>query len=229
MAKEIKVLRKSLVSIYCSNIARNLARFFGGCIAIHRVIALMLTLALPQLSHAQTVDTCEDAPTETSVIVPEVLRNWMSISCGSRGHTLFPSRDYVWLSDDGRSLNFPALGPGGVPAVTVDGAALVIGRGGAYAPLVGGGLMSKHDAFFSKTKFYVMSGELLEVANATVSKEKAFVGPYAEGYILDLLSNQGFGYRLYLFVKDGNLRQIYAQFDMPRKNSLRLPLTVVKR
>ena len=83
----------------------------------------------------------------------------------------------------------------------VKGVPMVKSPTGTYAPLPGGALISPHDAFFAKERVTPVTGDFLVGTNETLSKLKGYAGPYAKGVLYDLLSNQGFEYRLYVMFK----------------------------
>jgi hypothetical protein len=189
----------------------------------------LLLFAAPVLAFAQSSASCAGAPADAITEVPAAISQWLTVECGEFGHVLSPAPGYQWRANsNGRSLDFPALGLGRIPANSVEGIPLVVSRTGAYRPLVGGKLMSPHDAFFSKSQLTPMEGELLGAANVEASKQAGYAGPYLSGFLFDVLSNQGFQYRVYVLVKDAQPHLVMAFFETPRQQRKQVTLLVSK-
>ncbi|MGC1175940.1 hypothetical protein [Polaromonas sp.] len=193
-------------------------------------IIFPLLFAAPVLAFAQGSASCVGAPADAITAVPSVISQWLTVECGEFGHVLSPAPGYRWRANsNGRALDFPALGLGRIPANNVDGIPLVVGRTGAYPPLLGGKLMSPHDAFFSKSQLTLMEGELLNAANVEASKQAGYAGPYSNGFLFDVLSNQGFQYRVYILAKDAQPHMVLAFFEAPRQHRKQVTLLVTKQ
>ena len=193
------------------------------------LIVLILAAAAP-LAFAQRTPSCESAPPTAQAAVPQELRKWVTIECGEGGHVVAPAPGYAWRANsNGAALKFPALGPGGIPVNTVKGVPMVKSPTGTYAPLPSGALISPHDAFFAKSRVIPIAGDFLTGSNETAAKEKGYAGPYRKGFLYDLLSNQGFEYRLFILFKDDEPHMINVVFqgeDFPLR---RLTLLVSKQ
>ena len=193
-------------------------------------ILFPLLIAAPALAFAQGSASCAGAPVDAITAVPPAISQWLTVECGEFGHILSPAPGYQWRANsNGRALNFPALGLGRIPANIVNGIPLVVGRTGAYPPLVGGTLMSPHDAFFSKSQLTAMEGVLLNAANVEASKQVGYAGPYSNGFLFDVLSNQGFQYRIYILAKDAQPHLILAFFEAPQQHRKQVTLLVSKQ
>ena len=170
---------------------------------------------------------CDGAPEDAVLSVPKELSSWMQLECTERGHRLRPTIGYAWEANtSGRQLTFPALGAGGIPANRIQGIPVVVGRSGVYPPLVGGNLMSPHDAYFKWSRLTPMKEELLSAANAEIEGQPGTSGPYEAGYLLDLLSNQTFEYRLYILMRANEPQVIIAMYNVPRQSPLKVVLLV---
>ena len=195
---------------------------------MHKIIALMLAVFAP-IALAQRSQSCESAPAGAQVVVPSELAKWISIECGEGGHVIKPAPGYAWrVNSNGQPAKFPAVGPGGVPANLVKGVPMVKSPTGIYAPLEGGARISPHDAFFAKSRVIPITGDFLVGTNDTVSKEKGYAGPYRKGYLYDLLSNQGFEYRLFVLLVDDEPQMIQVVYQTEAERR-RLTLLVTKR
>lgn len=191
---------------------------------MHKFIVLLLAVFAP-IALAQRSPSCESAPANAQVVVPQELRKWISIECGEGGHVIGPARGYAWRSNtSGQPLRFPALGPGGVPVISVKGVPMVKSPTATYAPLEGGKLISPHDAFFGKSRIIPIEGDFLIGTNELAAKEKGYAGPYRRGHLLDLLSNQGFEYRLFVLLVDDEPHMIHVVYQMEGKQGKRTVL-----
>ena len=190
---------------------------------MRKIVVLTLALFAP-IALAQRAPSCESAPANAQVVVPPELRKWISIECGEGGHVIHPAPGYAWRGNSGgQPLIFPAVGPGGVPVNSVKGVLMVKSPTGTYAPLEGGALISPHDAFFAKSRIFPITGDFLVGTNETASKEKGYAGPYRKGYLYDLLSNQGFEYRLSVLLVDNEphmISVVYQSEDRYRRLTL---------
>ncbi|HYN62982.1 MAG TPA: hypothetical protein VES36_00140, partial [Candidatus Limnocylindrales bacterium] len=164
------------------------------------------------------------------VVVPPELRKWISIECGEGGHVINPAPGYAWRSNtSGQPLRFPAVGPGGMPVHLVKDVPMVKSPTGTYAPLEGGALISPHDAFFTKSRIIPITGDFLIGANEYAEKQKGYAGrPYRKGYLYDLLSNQGFEYRLFVLLVDNEPHMVNVVFQAEDKLR-RLTFLVTKK
>jgi len=178
---------------------------------MRNVIVLMLAVFAP-IAPAQRSQSCEAAPASAQVVVPPELGKWISIECGEGGHVINPAPGYAWRAN-GQPVKFPAVGPGGVPVNSVKGVLMVKSPTGTYAPLEGGALVSPHDAFFAKSRIFPITGDFLVGTNEIASKEKGYAGPYGKGYLYDLLSNQGFEYRMFVLLVDNEPHMIHVVFQ----------------
>ncbi len=141
---------------------------------------LLLLLAVPLCAFAQRSPSCDSAPANAQVVVPQELRKWIQIECGENGHVIGPTAGYAWRANtNGIEVKFPALGSRDAP---IDAA-----RGGAY---------------FEKSRVIPIEGDFLIGSNEIASKQKGYAGPYRKGYLYDLLSNQEFEYRLFVMLRD---------------------------
>jgi hypothetical protein len=180
---------------------------------MRKIIVLMLAAFVP-FALAQRSPSCDSAPANAQVIVPPEVAKWISIECGEGGHVLAPAPGYAWRANsNGQALKFPAVGPGGVPVISVKGVPMVKSPTATYAPMEGGALISPHDAFFAKSRVYPITGDFLVGANETAAKQKGYAGPYRKGYLYDLLSNQGFEYRLFVLLVDNEPQMINVVFQ----------------
>src|SRR6185369_10246405 len=166
-------------------------------------------------------------PAGAQVVVPPELAKWIAIDCGEGGHVVVPAAGCAWRSN-GQPVRLPAVGPGGVPANLVKGVPMVKSPTGSYAPMEGGALISPHDAFFAKSRVFPITGDFLVGTNESASKEKGYAGPYRAGYLYDLLSNQGFEYRLFVLLKDSEPHMIHVVFQTEGQQR-RLSLLVTKQ
>jgi len=193
---------------------------------MRKFVVLWLVLSAP-VAFAQRLPSCESAPAGAQVVVPQELAKWIAIDCGEGGHVVVPARGYDWRSN-GQPVKFPAVGPGGVPVTSVKGVPMVKSPNGTYAPLEGGALISPHDAFFAKSRVFPISGDFLVGTNDSASKQKGYAGPYRAGFLYDLLSNQGFEYRLFVLLKDNEPHMINVVFQTEGQQR-RLSLLVTRR
>jgi len=74
-----------------------------------------------------------------------------------------------------------------------------------------------------------MEGELLSAANREASKQAGYAGPYPSGFLYDVLSNQGFQYRVYILLQDGQPHLMLAFFEIPRQQPKQVTLLVSKQ
>ncbi|MEO8145502.1 MAG: hypothetical protein ABI654_14940 [Betaproteobacteria bacterium] len=184
---------------------------------MRNIIALLLALVAP-IVLAQRSPSCESAPANAQVVVPPELRKWITIDCGDAGHVISPARGYFWRANSGgQPLKFPALGPAGVPVNEVKGVLMVKSPTGTYAPLEGGALISPHDAFFAKSRIFPITDDFLVGTNDAVSRQNGYAGPYRKGYLYDLLSNQGFEYRLFVLLVNDEPHMIDVVFQTTDK------------
>ena len=193
---------------------------------MRRFIVLMLALFAP-IAFAQRSPSCESAPAGAQVVVPQELAKWISIECGEAGHVVIPAAGYVWRTN-GQQVKFPAVGPGGAPIHSVNGVPMVKSPTGTYALLEGGALISPHDAFFAKSRIFPITGDFLIGTNEIASKQKGYAGPYRKGYLYDLLSNQGFEYRLFVLLVDDEPHMIHVVYQYEGQQR-RLTLLVTKQ
>jgi hypothetical protein len=195
---------------------------------MRKIIVLLLASFAP-FALAQRSPSCDSAPANTQVVVPPELAKWISIECGEGGHVIGPAPGYAWRSNiSGQPLKFPAEGPGGVPVHMVNGVPMVKSPTGTYAPLEGGKLISPHDAFFAKSRVTPIADDFLIGTNEYAAKQKGYVGPYRKGYLYDLLSNQGFEYRLFVLLVDNEPQMINVVFQAEDKLR-RLTLLVTRQ
>ena len=172
---------------------------------MRKIAVLMLALFAP-FALAQRSASCESAPAGAQVVVPEELRKWISIECGESGHVVKPAAGYVWRANTGgQPFDFPAVGPGGEPEKPVKG-----------------------KPFFSKSRIFPITDDFLLGTNDAVSKQKGYAGPYHKGYLYDLLSNQGFEYRLFVLLVDNEPHMIDVVFQTTDKYR-RVTLLVTRR
>jgi len=188
------------------------------------LIALLLAVFAP-FALAQRSPSCESAPANAQVAVPPELAKWIAIECGEGGHVIVPAPGYAWHSNlGGQPLKFAAVGPGGVPVISVKGVPMVKSPTATYAPLEGGKLISPHDAFFVKWRVIPIEGDFLTGTNEIAEKEKGYAGPYRKGYLYDLLSNQGFEYRLFVLLVDNEPQMIHVVYQMEGRQGKRTVL-----
>jgi hypothetical protein len=178
---------------------------------MRKIVILLLAVFAP-IALAQRSPSCESAPADAQVVVPPELVKWIAIECGAGGHVIVPAPGYAWRAN-GQPVKFPAVGPGGVPVNSVKGVPMVKSPTGSYAPLEGGELISPHDAFFAKSRIFPITGEFLAGTNEIASKQKGYAGPYRKGYLYDLLSNQGFEYRLFVLLVENEPHMIHVVFQ----------------
>jgi len=175
---------------------------------MRKIIVLTLALFAP-IALAQRAPSCESAPANAQVVVPPELRKWISIECGEGGHVIHPAPGYAWRGNSsGQPLIFPAVGPGGVPVDTAKGA--------------------PRDAFFAKSRVIPIEGDFLIGTNENAEKQKGYAGPYRKGYLYDLLSNQGFEYRLFVLLVDNEPQMIQVVFQQEAKQR-KLTLLVTRQ
>jgi len=168
-----------------------------------RKIFVLLLVAFAPIALAQRSPSCDSAPANAQVVVPPELRKWISIECGLDGHVINPAPGYAWRANsDGRPLKFPATGTGGAPA-------------------------SPHGAFFAQSRIFPITDDFLVGTNETASREKGYAGPYRKGYLYDLLSNQGFEYRLFVLLVNNEPHMINVVFQT--KDSYRRLTLLVTR
>ena len=157
-------------------------------------IIFFLLLAVPFCvfdAIAQRAPSCDSAPPNAQVVVPQELRKWIVIECGAGGHVVSAAPGYAWRANsNGAPMRFPVLGPGGVPVNP-----------------------NKGDAYFEKSRVIPIEGDFLIGTNETASKEKGYAGPYRKGYLYDLLSNQGFEYRLFVLLVDNEPHMVNVVFQ----------------
>jgi hypothetical protein len=170
---------------------------------MHRIIVLMLAVFAP-IALAQRSPSCESAPASAQVVVPPELAKWISIECGEGGHVINPAPGYAWRAN-GQPVKFPAAGPGGVPVNPVKG-----------------------EAFFAKSRIFPITGDFLVGTNEIASKEKGYAGPYRKGYLYDLLSSQGFEYRLFVLLVDNEPHMIHVVYQTEGQQR-RLTLLVTRQ
>jgi hypothetical protein len=167
---------------------------------MRKIIVLLLALVAP-VALAQRSPSCDSAPASAQVVVPPELARWISIECGEGGHVVKPAPGYFWRANtNGQQLKFPAVGPEGVPE----------------KPLKG-------EAFFAKSRIFPITDDFLIGTNDAVAKQKGYAGPYRKGYLYDLLSNQGFEYRLFVMLVDNEPHMIdvvYQTTDKYRRVTL---------
>lgn len=171
-----------------------------------RVIVVLLLALFAPITFAQRSPSCESAPAGAQVVVPAELRKWIAIDCGEGGPAVVPATGYAWRANsNGAPVKLPAAGPGGVPVNPAKG-----------------------NPFFEKSRIFPIEGEFLVGTNETVSKEKGFAGPYRKGYLYDLLSNQGFEYRLFVMLVNDEPQMIQVIFHIagdPQQRRLTLLVT----
>jgi hypothetical protein len=195
---------------------------------MHKIVVLLLAVFAP-LALAQRSPSCESAPAGAQVVVPPELGKWIAIECGAGGHVITPAPGYAWRANtNGQPVRFPAVGPAGVPVNSVKGVPMVKSPTGTYAPLEGGELISPHDAFFEKSRIFPITDDFLVGTNETVSKQKGYAGPYRKGYLYDLLSNQGFEYRLFVLLVNDEPQMIHVVFQAEGQQR-RLTLLVTRQ
>jgi hypothetical protein len=193
---------------------------------MRKLIVLLLAVFAP-VALAQRTPSCESAPAGAQVVVPPELAKWIAIECGESGHVIKPAPGYAWRAN-GQPVKFPAVGPGGVPVNSVKGVPMVKSPTGSYAPLEGGALISPHDAFFAKSRIFPITDDFLVGTNEIVAKQKGYAGPYRKGFLYDLLSNQGFEYRLFVLLADNEPHMIHVVFQT-KDQQRRLTLLVTKQ
>jgi|CXWL01.1.fsa_nt_gi hypothetical protein len=161
-----------------------------GTFLVMRNIVLLL-LAVPLCALAQRSPSCDSAPAASQVVVPQELRKWVAIECGEGGHAVTPAAGYAWRGNtNGAPVRFPAAGPGGTPVNP-----------------------AKSGAYFEKSRIFPIEGDFLVGSNEIASKEKGYAGPYRKGYLYDLLSNQGFQYRLFVLLVDNEPHMVNVVFQ----------------
>lgn len=174
---------------------------------MRKILFLLLAVFAP-FALAQRSASCESAPAGAQVVVPQELRKWISIECGEGGHVVAPAPGYAWRANsNGVQVRFPAAGPGGLPGNTAK---------------------SPRDAYFEKSRVFPIEGDFLIGSNEIASKEKGYAGPYRKGYLYDLLSNQGFQYRLFVLLVDNEPHMINVVFETDDKQR-RLTLLVTRQ
>lgn len=171
--------------------------------AMRNIFVLWLAVFAP-IALAQPAPSCESAPPGAQVVVPPELRQWIAIECGEGGHVITPAPGYAWRSN-GRPVRFSAAGPDGAPANPAKG-----------------------DAFFEKSRIFPITGDFLVGTNEIVSTQKGYAGPYRKGYLYDLLSNQGFEYRLFVLLVDDEPHMIHVVYQYEGQQR-RLTLLVTKQ
>jgi hypothetical protein len=187
-------------------------------------IVLLLAMFAP-FAFAQRSPSCESAPANAQVVVPPELAKWISIECGEDGHVIGPAPGYAWRANsNGQPLKFAAVGPGGVPVNLVKGVPMVKSPTGTYEPIEGRKLISPHDAF----RVIPITDDFLIGTNEYAEKQKGYAGPYRKGYLYDLLSNQGFEYRLFVLLVDNEPQMINVVFQVEDKLR-RLTLLVTRQ
>lgn len=159
-----------------------------------KAILLLLITIIPIQLNAQSVN-CENAPKESTTVLPSPIDRWAVIFCSPKGHVLAAIDGNLWLAPNGKPFMFQSNSK---PAKE----------------------NAQHSSYFTGIAHTKLDGQQKTNTNKMLAMATKNEDQSLQPWQLDVKSNMGVKYNIFFFEKDGIISFVLGCVDQCQQSVL---------